>query len=116
MRGETVDIWKSLSRFTQGLVLIMVSILFFAWGVFGSAQVENQTQSIIQGVHDDLEQTTSIIVENQAILLAEGRYITCILTTLPEKRRPKTIHRCYRESGLKKLRDSSIYFVGEVNP
>lgn len=105
MKDSDMRLWRQLSKFTQGIILIMVSVLFFGWGVMGAQQVDNQTREILQGVHDDLEQTTAIIVKNQAILLAESKYVTCILTTLPEKRRPKNIHRCSQESGLNDLRE-----------
>lgn len=107
MRAKAMEIWKQLSRYTQGLILIMVSILFFAWGIFGSAQVDRQTNRILEGVHRDVrlaltqsEENLDAVLENQRILLKEGKYITCILLTLPEKRTPKQVHRCKREAGI----------------
>lgn len=107
MRAKAMEIWKQLSRYTQGLILIMVSILFFAWGVFGSATVDRQNTTIIQGIQAQhaaifaqSQENESAILKNQRILLKEGKYITCILLTLPERRTPKQVHRCRREAGI----------------
>jgi len=107
-----VPLWKRLSKYTQGVILIMVSVMFFVWGIFGGAQVEKQNDTIAARVarqHTELQQHMDASLKelelNQDILLAEGRYITCILLTLPERRTPKQVHRCVRESGLKDIRN-----------
>lgn len=112
MKAKIVEFWKRLSRYTQGIILVMVSILFFGWGIMGAAQVDNQTKRILEGVHDDVHEATGAIVRNQQILLAEGKYITCILTTLPDNRTPKKIHRCLRQSGLQRLQDEETEVLG----
>lgn len=103
MKARAMELWKHLSRYAQGVILIMVSVLFFAWGVFGSAQVANQTASIVRGVHEDVAENFAAIQQNQVTLLAEGRYITCVLRLDPDHRTPRKVHACLRRSGLKGL-------------
>ena len=48
------NLWSNRSRITQGLTLIMVSVLFFLWGVFGAATVDRQNDAILRGVRAEV--------------------------------------------------------------
>ena len=98
-----MHVWQHLSRYTQGLILIMVSILFFLWGILGGAQVEKQNDTLLRGVHEAVDESFALINTNQEIILAQGRYLTCVLKMRPEDRSYRDTRRCLRESGLREL-------------
>ncbi len=108
--------WKNLSRYIQGMVLIMVSILFFVWGVFGSAQVTNQTNTLLEAIQTQHAQQHSkeidTIVQDQRVLLASMRYVTCLLRVSPDDRTPKVVNKCERQSGLGSLQDDETKVLG----
>lgn len=75
---EVMHLWQKLSRYTQGLILIMVSILFFSWGLFGSLQVEKQTKdiaSLVARQHAEAEQAATELLER---IITNGEFQSCV--------------------------------------
>ena len=102
--------WSRLSNPIQAAVFFMVAALFTTWFLFGSITVNHQNEAILQGVHVDVrkalaqsEENLVTIVNNQQLLLSEGKYVTCILKIQPENRTVRKVKRCARHSGFDQL-------------
>ena len=70
--------WRKLSQYTQGLVLIMVSILFFTWGIFGANQVQNQTATILEGVQLQLQEAEADRLTLERTLESNSNFQVCV--------------------------------------
>ena len=103
MRNKAMHVWKQLSRYTQGIILIMVSVMFFVWGIFGGAQVEKQNDAIAARVAHQHSELQSHMDQTLHMILAQGEYMTCVLRIPIDDRTPILLHKCYRQSGLNKL-------------
>lgn len=78
MKAEAMHIWQQLTRWTQGIILIMVSILFFTWGILGSVKVGEQTERIVQRVeaqHVALEKKQAELLQ---IVIDNGEFQSCV--------------------------------------
>lgn len=98
-----MDLWKRLSRYTQGVILIMVSFLFFAWGVLGAAQVDRQTRDIAELVEAQHMAAAKNQDELLHIVIDNGEFQTCVWHSIVkpknvgnQKRSVRAIRQCER--------------------
>lgn len=95
-RAASAGRYNSLRTVLSVATLVIITVLFLVWVVFGQATIGRQNQQILQGVQTELQHLEDHLDQSIRQSSVGDRVIVCILNVEPNDRSNRTTDQCLK--------------------